>query len=54
MKTNFPETLFDLCHEPFDIGVDIVETGTDTQKFVGRKNPDYDPDYICPDDSIPF
>ncbi|GAG70832.1 unnamed protein product [marine sediment metagenome] len=54
---NFPTSLFDerLRLTPFDIGdtnstdVSVGDTG-----FVGEPNPDYDPDYISPDDSIPF
>ena len=52
---DFPESLFDdrfRC-EPFDI--DVGDDSDDMQgEFVGQVNPDYDPDYIPPDDSIPF
>lgn len=53
---DFPETLFDerLRLTPFDIG-DTSDTSIDVQgEFVGEPNPDFDPDYIPPDDSIPF
>lgn len=54
---DFPESLFDerLRCEPFDIGDDIdIEVDDKRVDFIGWANPDYDPDYIPPDDGIPF
>ena len=55
--SDFPDSLFDerLRCESFGIGDDVDTDVDDTQgDFVGRPNPDYDPEYIPPDDSIPF
>jgi len=59
-NTDFPNSLFDerIMRKPFDLAdTDVADTqaefsmGTD---FVGEPNPDYDFDYIPPNDSIPF
>lgn len=55
--TDFPVSLFDprLRCEPFGFDDKVDTDGGDEQVvFFGIPNPDYSPDYIPPDDEIPF